>query len=289
VVCADRRGCGQAVFSSQQVPVAAHTVQYAGRVPRPFPGKTTAEVHADHDIAGILAHRWRDAPPATPASASPPPNASLGSWQGPQSRGQEACAYVACRPSDTELNPHGLQAGGGSPASDVGTSARCLTCFFGLPPLEAELEAAGLRLQDGRMECRRASSSRGAEPVGRRPVDRPCRPAGAARRGPSKARASDRRPSADIRTPRAVQVTPQQARPPDPVQTGVYDGAPGPASLRLPGWSCHSAPRAPRRRSTSVELASAGPAASSSANASSTPLRSASRSAARSATSVCNR
>ena len=56
------------------------------------------------------------------------------------------------------------------------------------------------------------------------------------------------------------------------------------------GWSWRTAPRTPRRRSTSVEVAaSAGSAASSSSNASSTLLRSASRSAARSVTSVCSR
>src|SRR4051794_26618154 len=38
----------------------------------------------------------------------------------------EPCAYVACRPSDTELNPHGLQVGGGSSVSGFGRFARWL-------------------------------------------------------------------------------------------------------------------------------------------------------------------
>jgi hypothetical protein len=43
----------------------------------------------------------------------------------------ESCAYVACRPSDTELNPHGLPVGGGSPISGFGRIARGLEARLG--------------------------------------------------------------------------------------------------------------------------------------------------------------
>jgi hypothetical protein len=43
----------------------------------------------------------------------------------------ESCAYVACRPSDTELNPHGLPVGGNSPISGFGRIARGLEARLG--------------------------------------------------------------------------------------------------------------------------------------------------------------
>ena len=49
-------------------------VQYAGRVLRPHPGKTTVEVHDYHDTAtGVLASSLAKRAPAIPASASPIP------------------------------------------------------------------------------------------------------------------------------------------------------------------------------------------------------------------------
>jgi len=67
------------------VPVAfkGRLVQDAGRMLRPFPGKTTAEVHDYHDVAtGVLASSLARRAPATPASASPTHVAS------PDHRGQ---------------------------------------------------------------------------------------------------------------------------------------------------------------------------------------------------------
>ena len=42
-------------------------------------------------------------------------------------------ANVACRPSHTELNPHGFRAGGGSPISSIGIPADCLKDCIGRP------------------------------------------------------------------------------------------------------------------------------------------------------------
>jgi superfamily II DNA or RNA helicase len=39
-----------------RVRVQGRLVQYAGRILRPYPGKSTAEVHDDHDVStGVLA------------------------------------------------------------------------------------------------------------------------------------------------------------------------------------------------------------------------------------------
>ena len=51
--------------------------QYAGRILRPYDGKTTAEVHDYYDEqAASSPHRSPNAPPGTPASASPTPASS---------------------------------------------------------------------------------------------------------------------------------------------------------------------------------------------------------------------
>ncbi len=54
-----------------------------GRILRPFPGETTAEVQDYHDVAtGVLASSLAKCAPAAPASASPIHGASRSSEQG---------------------------------------------------------------------------------------------------------------------------------------------------------------------------------------------------------------
>jgi superfamily II DNA or RNA helicase len=60
------------LFLAAPVAFKGRLVQYAGRILRPFPGKTTAEVHDYHDVAtGCSRPRWPNARRATPASAFP--------------------------------------------------------------------------------------------------------------------------------------------------------------------------------------------------------------------------
>ncbi len=77
-------------------------MQYAGRILRSLPGKTTAEVHDYHDVAtGVLAASLSKRAPGCTSLGFPHPGGSLGNEDGGLSAAAKPCAYVACRPSDT--------------------------------------------------------------------------------------------------------------------------------------------------------------------------------------------
>jgi hypothetical protein len=154
----------------------------------------------------------------------------------------EPCAYVASRPSDTELNPHGLWAGGGSPVSDVRTSARCLKDHIGRPA------GLGCRTPVGRPLTGKGSTEPGQspsetdEPTPRRPPAEPrgdcacagqrslddsdCRVADAVAHDPVPAHLAGRRSGVDQAlspTPRVVQPALQRRQPGHPVQHVLDD------------------------------------------------------------------
>jgi superfamily II DNA or RNA helicase len=63
-----------ALFLAAPIAFKGRLVQYVGRILRPHPGKSTAEVYDYHDIETASSpHRWPNARRATPASASPTP------------------------------------------------------------------------------------------------------------------------------------------------------------------------------------------------------------------------
>jgi hypothetical protein len=102
--------------------------------PRPAPGAETLLTRCtDH-------HRIDSVVPGSSLASRAAGHASLG-FRSPRRlprteeptgmESGESCAYVACRPSDTELNPHGLPVGGGSPVSGFGRFARWLEASLG--------------------------------------------------------------------------------------------------------------------------------------------------------------
>jgi hypothetical protein len=66
-----------------------------------------------------------------PRRCAPRRPSSRAARRGPLVGATEPCAYVACRPSDTELNPTASAAAGGSPNCSVGMSARSLKDYIG--------------------------------------------------------------------------------------------------------------------------------------------------------------
>ncbi len=116
----------------------------------------------------------------------------------------EPCAYVRCRPSDTELNPHGLCVGVGSPASDVGSSPRCLKDCPGRLAFFSDARWSSPRRQ-GSSRVRQSRSTHSSPRPRARQATRPApAPPSFSRGSPHRRRRSPPRPTAVCRSGRSL-------------------------------------------------------------------------------------
>jgi superfamily II DNA or RNA helicase len=98
-----------ALFLAAPVAFKRRLVQYAGRILRPFPDKTTAEVHDYHDAAtGVLASSLAKRAPGYTSLGFPDPGGSVDTESGASIMRAVGVCVCSVSPLGHRVEPHGF-------------------------------------------------------------------------------------------------------------------------------------------------------------------------------------